>query len=272
MVAQIAPSPAPQSLPSHPATPGDRLVADLADLRHRLVTHPLYALIDSPDRLRRFMEMHVWAVWDFQSLLKALQQKLTCTSIPWLPTADPEARRLVNQIVLDEESDELPDGGSASHFELYLDAMERAGANTRPMRRFIDLLRGGTPLGDGLLHAGAPAGSVAFVRTSFAVIESGSAHRLAAAFTFGREDVIPDMFRRMVVHLAAADPAAWGPFRFYLDRHIEHDDEAHAPICRRIVARLCGSEGSRWQEATETARTCLGARIALWDAIAAALA
>jgi len=251
--------------------PGDRLLADLADVRHRLVAHPLYGLIDSPDRLRRFMEMHVWAVWDFQSLLKALQQKLTCTSIPWLPTADPEARRLVNQIVLDEESDELPDGGSASHFELYLDAMERAAANTTPMRRFIELLREGTPVDDGLLRAGAPAGSAAFVRTSFAVIESGSPHRLAAAFTFGREDVIPDMFRRVVVRLAAEDPATWNRFRYYLERHIEHDDEHHAPVCRRIVARLCGSDPGKWAEASATARECIESRIALWDALAADL-
>jgi hypothetical protein len=258
--------------PGLPSSAGDRLLADLADLRGRLVAHPLYGRIDSPDRLRQFMEMHVWAVWDFQSLLKAMQQTLTCTSVPWLPTPDPEARRLVNQIVLDEESDELPDGGSASHFELYLDAMERAAADTGPMRRFIDLLRSGVPLDEALREAMAPAGSAAFVRTSFAVIESGSAHRLAAAFTFGREDVIPDMFRRLVVHLAAADPTSWGPFRFYLERHIEHDDEAHAPICRRIVARLCGGDVRRWEEATETAKTCLRARIALWDAIAKALA
>ncbi|MFM8636108.1 MAG: DUF3050 domain-containing protein, partial [Planctomycetia bacterium] len=113
-----------------PPSPAERLVADIASIRRLLVSHPLYSRIDSPDRLRRFMEMHVWAVWDFQSLLKAMQQRLTCTSLPWLPTPDPEARRLVNEIVLDEESDELPDGGSASHFELYLESMERAGADT----------------------------------------------------------------------------------------------------------------------------------------------
>mgnify|MGYP003340594505 FL=1 len=111
-----------------PAPPAERLLEGISAARQRLVSHPLYSRIDSPDRLRRFMEMHVWAVWDFQSLLKAMQQRLTCTSLPWLPTPDPEARRLVNEIVLDEESDELPDGGFASHFELYLDSMEQAGA------------------------------------------------------------------------------------------------------------------------------------------------
>jgi len=251
--------------PSRPAP----LAIDLGDTRERLVNHRLYALVNSPERLPRFMEMHVYAVWDFQSLLKAMQQRLTCTSIPWLPTADREARRLVNEIVLDEESDELPEGGSASHFELYLESMQAAGAQTRPIERLLDLLRAGAPLPQALAGAGVPAAAAEFVRRSFAVIEGGSTHRIVAAFTYGREDVIPDMFRHLVVSLAEQDPATWGRFRFYLERHIAHDDAKHAPVCRRIVSRLCGDDAKKWEEASQTARECIEARIALWDAIAA---
>jgi len=250
---------------------------DLGDARERLVRHRIYGLVDSGDRLRRFMESHVFAVWDFQSLLKAMQQRLTCTSLPWVPSADPEARRLVNEIVLDEESDALPEGGSASHFELYLDGMRRAGANTRPVERMLSLLReSDASQGQGLLAsmtrvleaAGAPPEAAAFVRESFAVIESGSTHGIVAAFTYGREDVIPDMFRGLVASLADRDPA-WSRFRYYLDRHIEADDEKHAPVCRRIMARLCGDDPAKWDEASRVARGCMEARIALWDAIAA---
>jgi hypothetical protein len=251
--------------PSRPAP----LAIDLGDTRERLVNHRLYALVNSPERLRQFMEMHVYAVWDFQSLLKAMQQRLTCTSIPWLPTPDREARRLVNEIVLDEESDELPEGGSASHFELYLESMQAAGAQTRPIERLLDLLRAGAPLPQALAGAGVPAAAAEFVRRSFAVIESSSTHRIVAAFTYGREDVIPDMFRHLVVSLAEQDPATWGRFRYYLERHIAHDDAKHAPVCRRIVARLCGDDAQKWAEASQTARECIEARIALWDAIAA---
>jgi hypothetical protein len=243
---------------------------DLGDLRQRLVSHRLYALVDSADRLRRFMESHVFAVWDFQSLLKAMQQRLTCTTLPWVPTPDAEARRLVNEIVLDEESDELPEGGSASHFELYLDGMRKAGADTGPIERLLALLTSGAPLPQALAACGAPAAAADFVRESFAVIDSGSTPGIVAAFTFGREDVIPDMFRSLVGSLAAHDPA-WSRFRFYLERHIEHDDEKHAPVCRRIVARLCGDDPAMWAEASAMARRCLTARIALWDAIAADL-
>ncbi|MEI8319475.1 MAG: DUF3050 domain-containing protein, partial [Planctomycetia bacterium] len=54
-----------------------RHTIDLGDLRLRLLAHSIYAMFDSPARLRRFLEHHVFAVWDFQSLLVALQQKLT---------------------------------------------------------------------------------------------------------------------------------------------------------------------------------------------------
>jgi hypothetical protein len=255
------------------------------EARHRLVAHPVYRLVDGPDRLRRFMESHVFAVWDFQSLLKAMQQRLTCTGVPWTPTADPEARRLVNEIVLDEESDELPadeaervglvgpDGPltSASHFEIYLAAMRQAGADTRPIGRLIGLLQDGVTLSKALAACGGPPAALDFVRHTFSVIESGETHRIVAAFTFGREDVIPSMFRNLVTSLAEEDPDTWGIFRFYLERHIAHDDEKHAPICRRIVARLCGDNSEKWSDASATARACIEARIALWDAIASHL-
>jgi hypothetical protein len=275
------------------SSPAPRRTIDLADARERLVRHRIYGLVNSAARLRRFMESHVFAVWDFQSLLKAMQQRLTCTTLPWVPTLDPEARRLVNEIVLDEESDELPEGGSASHFELYLDGMRAAGADTGPIDRMIEILRAGrvpqvgkpaatgipaatgTPaatveaiVADALREAGAPEPAQAFVRHSFAVIDSGSTHGIVAAFTYGREDVIPDMFRSLVSSLASRDPA-WARFHWYLERHIEADDEKHAPVCRRIMARLCGDDPEKWAEASAMARQCVEARIALWNAIAA---
>jgi pyrroloquinoline quinone (PQQ) biosynthesis protein C len=221
--------------------------------------------------MRQFMEQHVFAVWDFQCLLKALQRRFTCTTTPWLPTPDREARRLVNEIVLDEESDELPEGGHASHFELYVESMEAAGADTRPVERMLAALGDGATVSEALAAAGVAPAVANFVRTTFAIIDSDSTPAIAAAFTYGREDVIPDMFRHLVTALAEQDPAAWGRFRFYLERHIAHDDAKHAPICRRIVASLCGDDEARWAAASRTARQCLEARIALWDAIADSL-
>ena len=258
-------------MPSHTLLAPAPLCIDLGDARDRLVGHRLYGLVNSPDRMRQFMEQHVFAVWDFQCLLKALQRRFTCTTTPWLPTPDREARRLVNEIVLDEESDELPEGGHASHFELYVESMEAAGADTRPVERMLAALGDGATVSEALAAAGVAPAVANFVRTTFAIIDSDSTPAIAAAFTYGREDVIPDMFRHLVTALAEQDPAAWGRFRFYLERHIAHDDAKHAPICRRIVASLCGDDEAKWAAASRTARQCLEARIALWDAIADSL-
>jgi hypothetical protein len=117
--------------------------AQLLDLRLRLVEHPLYSSLQGPAEVRIFQQHHVYCVWDFMTLLKALQRRLTCVDLPWLPTPDPAARRLVNEIVLGEESDEDGAGGHCSHFELYLGAMRDAGADTEPIETFLAALRAG---------------------------------------------------------------------------------------------------------------------------------
>jgi hypothetical protein len=243
----------------------------LADLLEELVRHPLYALIRDEVSLRRFMTSHVFCVWDFQSLLKALQRRLTCVEIPWLPSDDPEARRLINEIVLDEESDEMPDGGYLSHFELYLRAMQSCGADTGPILRFTQALRDGLSVEDALDQNVLPAGVAPFVAHTLQLAQSAEVHRIAAAFTYGREDVIPSMFQQMVRSLAEGPGGNWELFLLYLNRHIEHDGERHGPLSRALVGRLCGQDDRLWREAEQTARASLRARLDLWDHIAAEL-
>lgn len=174
---------------------------------------------------------------------------------------------MVNEIVLDEESDEAPGGGHLSHFELYLQAMEDCGADEGPIRAFLGDLRDGRHLREALARPAVPPGVAAFVETTMSVAESGEVHRIAAAFSYGREEIIPAMFRRLVNRLAEAGVDRWSTFRFYLDRHIEHDEETHGPFARALVSRLCGSAELLWTEAEQTAKRSLAARIQLWDDI-----
>jgi len=126
----------------------EKLMDSVRPLRQRLIDHPIYEAIDSPEALQCFMEHHVFAVWDFMTLLKALQRHLTCVTVPWTPTSNREARRLINEIVLAEESDEDGAGSYASHFESYLDAMKLAGADVGPITRFVDQIAQGRPVDD----------------------------------------------------------------------------------------------------------------------------
>jgi hypothetical protein len=251
------------------ATSLEYIESRIAPLQARLLEHPLYATIRTPEHLRIFMESHVFAVWDFMSLLKSLQSRLTCVSVPWTPTAWPESRRFINEIVLGEESDVF-EGRPMSHFELYLEAMDEFGADTAPMRALMahPTTNGTTSLHAFRVPADAPAEARQFVDTTFELIRSGTLGAQAAAFTFGREDVIPGIFRALVRELDA-QTGGLAKFVWYLERHIEVDGEDHGPLARRMVEDLCGASEQGWEEAAQAAEAAIEARIALWDGILA---
>ncbi len=244
-----------------------QLEASLAPVRDRLLDHQLYQHLMDAESIRTFMVAHVFAVWDFQSLLKSLQRLVTCVEVPWLPTEHRDARRLLNEIVLDEESDEGPNGGYLSHFELYLQAMQECGADVAPVREFVDRLRAGKSVQEALDGSSIPPGVAPFVTTTMKIIRDGEPHRVAAAFAYGREEIIPGMFRKLIEPLAELAPEAWGTMLYYLDRHIHTDGDKHAPLARALVRTLCADDDVRWAEAVETARMALEARQKFWDEI-----
>lgn len=240
----------------------------LQHLRAELMQKQLANQLNHENAILHFMSYHVFCVWDFQSLLKALQQQLTGVQVPWFPTADREARRLINEIVLDEESGPHPAGGHASHFELYLDAMTQAGADTKGIEQFLHFLHNGHSLAEALISAKAPRPVQQFVQTTFQFIERGSLPQLVAAFFYGREDIIPDLFRQLVARLSQEKPERWRTFQFYLEEHIHCDEEKHGPAAEQLLQRICQSDAALWAEAEEAAQTAIQARLDLWDAIA----
>ena len=236
----------------------DAVRARIAPARQRLLAHPLYARMDSLADVQRFMASHAFAVWDFMSLLKRLQRELTCVEVPWVPVGDAEVRFLINEIVCGEESDVDPRGGRISHFDLYLRAMEEAGADSTAVR-------------EALQQAGVPSAAAAFSGGTFTLAGSGKIHEVAAAFTFGREDLIPDMFPELVGRLSREHPGRLDTFRYYLERHIEIDGGHHGAISLRMVELLCGDDDRKWDEAAQAAQAAIEARLQLWDGIVAQL-
>jgi hypothetical protein len=239
----------------------------LIPLKAALLSHPIYQEIDRLESLHFFMEYHVFAVWDFMSLLKALQRRLCCIEVPWLPSADPLGSRLVNEIVLAEESDDDGRGGFASHFDLYHRAMTRCGADTAGIDGFLGDLRRGMSVSAALESAGVPECARRFVWQTFNVIEGRNLCAIASAFTFGREDLLPAVFQRIVDELNVEAGGGLEDFRYYLDRHIGLDGEEHGPMANRLLLSLCGSDESRWQVAEQVAVDCLEARRGMWNGI-----
>jgi hypothetical protein len=243
----------------------------LRPLREQLITHEVFGQIRRLDDLRVFMQHHVFAVWDFMSLLKALQIKLTCTSLPWMPQGDGLSRRLINEIVLEEESDQSLNGGYSSHFELYHQAMRTAGADISQIDAFLNLIRRRVPVPEALTQVDIPESVQTFSLGTWAVIEQNEAHTMAAAFTLGREEVIPDMFRNLISELMREHPDKLTPYQYYLERHIDLDEAHHTPMAMQMLENLCGTDAQKWKEVQETASQALKARLVLWDGIAEAI-
>ncbi len=170
----------------------------LCSLRETLLDHPLYTDVVSVTDLQRFMEDHIFAVWDFMSLLKRLQQDMTCIRVPWFPSDNTRAARLINDIVIGEETDVDPDGSYVSHLDLYLRAMADVGASTVQFERFCSLALLGHPVEVALTRIGASSHVQAFVAHTMTLANSGSTEEVLAAFFYGREDIIPEMFRRLL--------------------------------------------------------------------------
>jgi hypothetical protein len=246
----------------------DRLEEQISEARHTVIEHPMYAALDCVSAIRTFQQHHVFAVWDFMSLLKSLQRNLTCVELSWVPTGPTGSRRLINDIVLVEESDER-DGGFISHFELYLEGMTQAGADTSAINAFLGRLRGGQPVLEAIDQAGVPGPAAEFVRLTWGLIQSAPVHVQAAAFAFGREDLIPDMFQQVVG--VNERIGSLGTFVDYLARHIQVDSEEHTPMAMQMVTDLCGDDDAKWAECAETINLALVARARLWDGILAAI-
>jgi hypothetical protein len=245
----------------------ERLKAEIEPIRKRIVHHPLYHHIKSIEHLQAFMEHHVYAVWDFMSLLKSLQRTLTCVDLPWTPTGSASTRYLINEIVVGEESDVDQNGVRMSHFELYLAAMEQSGADTTVVKKFIQCVVESRSVKSAIKEAGVYDATAAFMNNTFEVIESQPKHAQAAVFTFGREDLIPDMFLHLIKELNKALSGRLGILEYYIERHIEVDGGHHSQLAYEMTAELCGDDEAKWQEATTAVKTSLQARVNLWDAV-----
>ncbi|TFF35393.1 DUF3050 domain-containing protein [Mucilaginibacter psychrotolerans] len=248
-----------------------QLKNEIEPIRAQLIAHPLYHNISSIDDLHVFMQHHVFAVWDFMSLLKSLQQNLTCTTLPWMPVGTANTRYLINEIVTGEESDVDHTGKRTSHFELYLQAMDQAGCDASAILSLFAQLSTQRDIDDALANADIPEAARAFVRHTFDVIATDKTHLTAAVFTFGREDLIPGMFIEMVKKLNGQLPGKVDILLYYLERHIEVDGDHHSQLAYQMTAELCGEDDSKWSEATTAVKAALQARLALWDGILASI-
>ena len=245
----------------------ERIERELKPLRKKLQTHPVYKSIDSIEDIRCFMEQHVFAVWDFMSLLKQLQNELTCTKVPWRPAGYPKAARLINEIVWGEESDVNRNGVAMSHYEMYIEAMHSLGASTEKIDSLLHKLNSGISIEETIENTKLQKWISSFINFTFEVIQTKKPHVIAAVFTFGREDLIPDMFIEIIKNLNTPTSSDLSDLIYYFERHIEVDSGEHGPMALEMVTQLCGNDPDKYEEAIVYSKKALVLRILLWDGI-----
>lgn len=237
----------------------------IAPIQRQLDNHPIYSAIRNIDDLRLFMQHHIFSVWDFMSLVKYLQHQVASTQYPWLPAGDSQVQRFITELVLEEECDVMQDGkGYSSHFEMYCDAMEEIGADTKPIRAFLDIVKS-DGIDVALQSEHIPSASREFTRKTFDFIQSGKPHAVAAALALGREHIIPDMFRHILKEMDIHKLEA-PTLHYYLERHVHLDEGTHAPMSIRMMEMLCQNDSER-QETMQFAQDAIKARIAFWDGV-----
>lgn len=242
---------------------GRRILAE----RNALAPHSLFSELRSLDQLRTYMRYHVWCVWDFMALLKSVQAGLGSFSTAWLPARDAELLHLVNSIVAEEELDTGPDGRRLSHFEAYIQAMRELDVPTGDVEEFVELLRGGTGVIEAMTTVGAPAASIEFVSSTLGFCAL-PLHQRVAAFTLGREELVPHLLQQIRQH-DWFDVQCGGYFAWYVDRHIELDLTAHGPKSVALASGVIGDDSTRRDEALITGLDALRARRRYLDAIEA---
>ena len=243
------------------------LKESLIPLKNQLINHSLYNNLESIEDLKSFMEAHIYAVWDFMSLVKKLQIELTTTTLPWYPKQNNAAARLINEIIWGEETDVNKEGVPMSHFEMYLEAMGQINADTSAIKMMVNNIKSGNTVFDAIEKARLPVYISDFLNFTFKIIKEGKSHKIASVFTFGREDLIPDMFISMIKKINHKNDAKIDQVIYYFERHIEVDGDTHGPLAIDMIKNLCGTDQNKWNEATEASQLALKKRIALWDGI-----
>ncbi|WP_444993869.1 DUF3050 domain-containing protein [Aliikangiella sp. IMCC44359] len=240
-------------------------IPEIEKAHSSLTQHKLYSELKTLEHIRVFMESHVFAVWDFMSLLKTLQQSFTCVQVPWVPKGDPMIRQMINEIVLGEESDCVVMG--QSHFEWYLEAMDEVGADKTQITQFISLLGQGKDYKTALGQLEIPTETRLFVEQTMHTITYGKAHEIAASFTVGRENLIPDMFTGILRHMNKDPDTKLDKLIAYMERHIEVDGDSHGPLAEKIIATMCGTDQDKWNEVQNASLMALESRYHLWNGV-----
>jgi len=238
-----------------------------------LANHKIYDAIKTFEDFRIFMSYHIFCVWDFMNLIKRLQLEFTCCKVPFRPAPNPLAEqmcRFLNEIVLEEESDELEDG-FISHFSYYCKAFEELLDGEQHdfdhVFQFKDkVMQADLHYSELLNESFIPSIAKTFMGSTKAQVEHKNILVTASSFTFGREALLPSIFMEILKKPMLKDEERLEKFKVYLERHITLDGDVHSHLAKKLVASICKNDAD-WNLAEDAALTAINSRLKYWDSV-----
>ena len=197
------------------------LQKQIKPLRDQLMDHPLYISIREKEDLRIFMEGHVYAVWDFASLINGL-----CTRLTHLgdhSELDNESLLALLSAITNQGPE--TEGKPFGLFSDYRNAMQLAGASTFEIDDLVNRVRQGTPPERAILDSKLPGYVVQFLDHTFSILRENNLVVMAATFAFGRGGLIPELFSRMVDKRVQEGDESLTGLQAYLNGYIEVGSE-----------------------------------------------
>ncbi len=226
-----------------------------SDLKHKIVNHSIYQYLESPKALNLFLEHHIFCVWDFMSIVKSIQHDVVPAQVPWKPSSSDERfQRIINEIVLAEESDLDINGNPKSHFLMYIDAMLESNASTDQIGYFVETLD----------FNQLSKATREFVSYSLEIANSGCLVSKMSSFFYGREDLIPPMFTSLVRSAKILNERP--KLKYYLDRHIELDAGQHGPKLEQCLNLIVKTDEDK-RKLIDVSQKSLKFRLNLLDEI-----
>ena len=238
---------------------------EVRKLMRQVHEHPIFSALTNKRSLKLFMGHHVYAVWDFMSIVKSVQHHVAPCTIPWVPAADNSVVKAINEIVLSEESDvNMSGNGSCSHFELYLESMKDIGAPTSEISNFVENVRNAELSEVISKNPNHPA--YKFVSETFKTIMGKDPLVISCWFAYGREKIIPGMFTTALSNLGISRQQV-PHFYYYLERHTELDGDEHQHFAQQLVDHFCKQDDSRIRKAQSACKEAIKARLKFWDGV-----
>ena len=232
-----------------------------------LNSHPLLSQSDifTEDHLKIFMEHHVFAVWDFMCILKKLQGIICPSSTPCYPNnfSKNGIARLINEIVMCEESDEISDGIFMSHFELYLSSMKNINAKTDQIEAIVDDVSKNKLKGFDKYDLEPECFN--FLNKNNRLLNTNELHIISALFTYGRETTLPGMFQKLLLRIG--ESSKYDSLKLYLKRHIDVDSNRHGPLSLILFNKSCENNDLKYNQALDAAIKSIEIRYDLWTGI-----